>query len=218
MKKILYSILQISGGHISAARAIIAAMEEIKTCPLEHKLIDFTAKIKTFWTTISNSYQIMNEYFPWSWKALFYSTNDPKRCNRIYNIFYPMLYAKKTLKIFEEEKPDLVVSLVGPATQGIVRAIKDMGKSIPVITIVLDPVTFHASWADPRVDRIVVATEEARDRSIKFGMPEEKIKVIGFPIHPRFLQDYGAKEDLKRGFDLDPHIFTALIMGGGVGI
>ena len=102
MKKILYAILENSGGHISAARAIIAAMDELKAGPFEHKLVDFSKEIRTFWTNVAYAYQIMNEYFPWSWKALYYSTNDHKRVEKIYNLFYPLLYARKTLKIFKE--------------------------------------------------------------------------------------------------------------------
>jgi len=218
MKKILYSILGNSGGHVSAARAVIAAMEELKFGPFEHESIDFTLRIKTFWTDIAYAFPKIDDYLPWSWKMFYYLTNEPKKINILYNIFYPLLYEKKILKIFEEEKPDLVVSLVGPPTQGMVRVIRALGRKIPIITVVLDPVSVHASWVDPGVDCMVVATEEARATCIKFGMPEEKIKVIGFPVHPRFLQDYGTKEELRKRFDLDPYTFTVLAMGGGAGL
>ena len=38
------------------------------------------------------------------------------------------------------------------------------------------------------------------------------------PINPGFLKNYGSKEDLRKEFDLDPHTFTILLMGGGGGI
>jgi len=218
VKKIYYSILKNSGGHISAARAIAAAMEELKVGPFEHKLGDLSLKVRTFWTNIAYAYSFMNEYFPWTWKALYYSTNDPKRVSRLYDICYPLLFAKKIKKFLEKEKPDLILSMVGPPTQGIIRAIERSGKSIPLIIIALDPVTLHASWMDPKADLMIVATEEARETCLKFGMPPAKVRDIGFPIHPRFLQNYGSKEDLRRGFDLNPDIFTVLLMGGGAGI
>jgi 1,2-diacylglycerol 3-beta-galactosyltransferase len=218
VKKIYYSILKNSGGHVSAARAIAAAMEELKVGPFEHKLGDLVVKVRTFWTNFAYSYSFLNEYFPWAWKAAYYATNDPKRVRKLYDICYPFLFARKIKKFLEEEKPDLILSMVGPPTQGIIRAIKKSGKTIPVITIALDPVSIHATWVDPRADVMIVATEEARETCLQFGMPPKKVRDIGFPIHPRFLQDYGSKEDLRREFDLDPDTFTVLLMGGGAGI
>ena len=218
MKKILYSTLYNSGGHISSCRAVIAAMDELKLGPFEQKMIDFSLKIKTFWTDIAYAYTLMNEYFPWSWKALYYFTNSPGMMNIMYGLFYPLFYARKFPKILEEENPDIIVSMCGPPTRGLVRAVKDMGKPTPIITIILDPITLHASWVDPEVDCVVAATPEAKELCLKFGMPEEKIKVFGMPIHPKFLKNYGTKEELRKKLGLDPQLFTILLMGGGAGI
>ena len=88
MKKIIYSVLGNSGCHVSAAEAIIAGINELKLGPFEHKLIDLTLKIKTFWTSIAYAFPKTNEYFPWLWKKFYYSTNEPRRINILYNIFY----------------------------------------------------------------------------------------------------------------------------------
>lgn len=217
MKKIVYAISGNTGGHVSAARAVMAAMDELKIGPFQHKLIDFFAKTSRFWDFSSNSYAVMNEYFPWLYKIVYEYSNNPKRIRNLAKINFPFM-GRRIAKVIKEEAPDLIVSMFGPTHQPIMRALEYLNLKIPVVTYVLDPVSVHASWVDPKVDCHIVATEEARDRSIELGMPEDKIKDIGFPIHPGFLENYGNKEDLRRGFDLDPYIFTALIMGGGAGI
>jgi len=203
---------------MSSARAIMAAMEELKGGPYEHRLMDITLKIKTIFTFFTYAYAAMNEHFPLMWKVIYDGYNDPRATKRWYDVFYPLFYASKMNRILDEEKPDVVVSLVPHVNPLLVRAIKDAGRNIPLITVVLDPITFHSSWVDPKVDRLVVASEEAYALATKYGMPEEKIKVSGMPIHPRFLMDYGSKSELRRGFDLEPDVFTVLLMGGGGGI
>jgi len=218
LKKIVYLICGHTGGHISSAKAIIAAMEGLKIGPFEHKIIDLTMQAKTFWTSIFYSYPIIAEFFPWLYKTTYYFSNDPNRLNKMYNIFYPFLYSKKLKQFLNDEKPNLIVPLVALAPKAIVKALKETNLSIPTITVVLDPVSVHAGWVHPDINYQLVATEEAKDACIKLGMPKDKISVIGFPIHPKFLQKNLNKDLLRKEMGLSPNKFTALVMGGGIGI
>lgn len=217
MKKILYAISYNTGGHVSAAKAMIAAMEGLKLGPFDHKLIDLFSKTSGFWNFFQNSYSVTNEYFPWFYNMVYHYFNDPKRYLKTIELDFPSV-RKRIAKVIKEEKPDLILSMFGPTNHLITRALEYLGIKTPVVTYVLDPINVNFAWVNPDVDCQLVATQEARDTCIKFGMPEEKIKIMGFPVHPGFLQDYGRKEDLRKRFGLDPQLFTLFLIGGGSGI
>jgi len=54
--------------------------------------------------------------------------------------------------------------------------------------------------------------------AVKYGMPEEKIKVLGLPIDPTFVHKDREKAELReKVHHLSPRFFTVLLMGGGEG-
>ena len=216
-KKILYSIAShAGGGHITCAKAIIDALTQVKGEVYEHKIIDLAARGTKFWNFISNSYGFMSEHTPWLFKFMYYSTNDPSRFKALFNLYYP-LYKNTLFDILNREKPDLILSLFAPPTSFLVRGVRELKWDVPVIAVVLDPISVHASWVDPGITRQVVATEEARQACIQFGLAPEKIKVIGFPTNPNFLKEFGDKRKHRREMGLEPELFTVLLMGGGIG-
>jgi 1,2-diacylglycerol 3-beta-galactosyltransferase len=79
-------------------------------------------------------------------------------------------------------------------------------------------VTTHALWYDNRADLILVPTETARLRALKYNMPPEKVRVVGLPVADRYCQPVGSKTTLreKLGWPLDKPI--VLLMGGGEGM
>jgi processive 1,2-diacylglycerol beta-glucosyltransferase len=62
-----------------------------------------------------------------------------------------------------------------------------------------------------------VASEEARNRLIKEGVPENNIKLFGIPIDPKFTKFHDRLTLINR-FGLNPELQTVLIMGGGQGL
>ena len=125
---------------------------------------------------------------------------------------------KRVARLLEEEKPDLILSLFQLSNHIVIDTAKKYFPSIPTATVVQDLITIHYTWVDPQVDLHIVPTEEARDASIKFGMDEKKIKILGFPMRPSFLKPTPSKLELRKEWGLSPDLFTIFIMGGGVGI
>ena len=62
-----------------------------------------------------------------------------------------------------------------------------------------------------------MATEEAKKRAIEFGMPKDKVKLLGLPIRPDFALKDAQKARQREKIDLKPKLFTILMMGGGEG-
>ena len=118
------------------------------------------------------------------------------------------------LKLLTEVKPDLILS-VHPNFNGSILNILEKEKiNIPFITLIADLVNIYPLWADSRANYIISPTVEAQNKCIEFGIPDEKIRVSGFPVRSRFfLKNFNQRKFYKKGQSL-----TCLIMSGGEGV
>ena len=119
------------------------------------------------------------------WEKVFnYSAENPELIDK----FIEMLIRKNFLKLLDEEKPDLILSVHPNFNGSILNILEKEFIKIPFITLIADLVNISPLWADKRADYIICPTIEARDKCIEYGVPAEKIKVIGFPVRSRFLE------------------------------
>ncbi len=61
-------------------------------------------------------------------------------------------------------------------------------------TIVTDSITVNSVWHRPSCDCFVVANEETAEVMRRAGVPREKIRVLGFPVTPRFASNDGSRQ------------------------
>lgn len=101
---------------------------------------------------------------------------------------------KEFCRVIEQKRPDLIVS-VHPSFVGSVEDILDeRDLNIPVISFIADLDNVSRIWADNRSLYTVCPTENARRTMLKYGVPENKIKVFGFPVRKRFGQTWPDRE------------------------
>ena len=216
MKKILYLFSDTGGGHRSAATALIKAVEHEKGDEVHQEMVDVFAECSGFLNIFAKLYAPVIKYVPWFWGKLYNFLDDDAKLKQLEKMSKPFII-KQLAKMFKRKSPDCVVSVHPMVNQLTYQAMIDSGLDAPLITVITDPMTFHRAWIDPRVDMLIVATEEARKNAIKFGMPEEKIKVLGLPIDPAFvLKDKEKAEQRAKAHHLSV-FFTVLLMGGGEG-
>jgi processive 1,2-diacylglycerol beta-glucosyltransferase len=77
--------------------------------------------------------------------------------------------------------------------------------------------TDHSCWIYPSTDQYIVGSCIVRDSLINLGVGEGRIAVTGIPIRQQFLQSI-QREEIFRKYNLDPHLPTVLVMGGGCGL
>jgi UDP-N-acetylglucosamine:LPS N-acetylglucosamine transferase len=140
----------------------------------------------------------------------------PNESNLIYRLGVNYLR-----QLFERFCPQVVIS-VHPMTQHLfARVMKELGllDTIPLVTVVTDPCYgFWRGWACEDVSLYLVATEEAQQQLIDFGISPEKIKICGIPIHPKF--HYEQEEEritARTELGLDPEKFTLFVNAGWIG-
>jgi len=215
MKKILYLYSDTGGGHRAAAHALISAVKKLKGDEVEQEAIDVFASGSSFLNIFARLYAPVISYAPWFWRMLWFGLNNPKGLEVLEKIASPFILSN-LIKIFDQKKPDVIVSIHPLVNHLSINAIKKIGRHIPFVTVGMDPVDLHKSWVSPDTDMMVVATEEAKKICLTEGLPENKIKVMGLPIDPRFM-DRHDKEETRKQFGLAKDKFTVLVMGGGEG-
>src|SRR5580765_4704385 len=217
--KILIISSDTGGGHRSAAAAIVAGLEGfvkgessairvIRAVVESHHL---AAKLVAIYNWLLRNKQHWMKYYYWLINRFRPDTRE---------FFY-----KRTVGYVagqcEKWCPHVVVS-VHPLTQHMfARVLKELGlaERIPLVTVVTDPYYgFWKGWACDDVRLYLVATEDARRQLIDYGIPPERIKVSGMPVHPKFsFPGDDAARVARKALGLDPEKFTVFVNAGWEG-
>jgi UDP-N-acetylglucosamine:LPS N-acetylglucosamine transferase len=217
-KKFLIITSETGGGHTSAATAIADGLKRfaapdclvniVRAIEESHLLAQKLAELYNY---LLRYHQPLMKYYYWAIER--FRPNES-------NLFYRMT-SRYVRQLFERYCPQVVVS-VHPMTQHFLgRMLRELGllDRIPLVTVVTDPCYgFWRGWACEEVSLYLVATEDARRQLIDYGVPEEKIKICGIPIHPKFqFQSEDDKLAARGELGLDPEKFTVFINAGWVG-
>lgn len=119
------------------------------------------------------------------------------------------------IKLLRKLKPDLILCVHPVFNTPVLNILKELRVNIPFVTFIADLVSISPLWADKRADCIICPTEEAKERCIGFGIAEESIKVMGFPVRARFTQHI-TNNIQNPNYSLDKPL-KCLIMSGGEG-
>lgn len=217
--KILIISSDTGGGHKSAAAAIVAGVQKfwggdsyavrvVKAVEESHHL---SAKLVAFYNWVLRHRQHWMKYLYWFVNRFRPETRE----------FFHRRSIGFVRDIFERWCPHVVVS-VHPLTQHIfARVLKELGLAgtIPLVTVVTDPCYgFWKGWACDDVTLYLVASEEAKQQLVDYGVQPERIKVSGMPVHPKFeLPDERVAQAARRELGLDPNKFTVFVNAGWVG-
>ena len=212
---IVFYFSDTGGGHRSAAEAIIEAIHIEYKDKVTTEMVDF---FKDYAPRPFNRVGDMYPYMvkaPRLWSAGFHATDGRAQARAITTTMWPL--ARQAAKALVKSHPaDLIVTVHAFANT---FALKALGKDRPpFINVVTDMVTTHALWYDNRADLILVPTETARKRAIKYNMPPEKVKVVGLPVADKYCKPMKRKSTLRKklGWTLDQSI--VLMVGGGEGM
>jgi len=212
---IVFYFSDTGGGHRSAAEAIIEAMNLEYKNQVTTEMVDF---FKDYAPRPFNRAAAMYPYMvkaPQLWRASFRVTDGRARARVITTTMWPI--ARQAARALVKSHPADLIVTVHPFANSF--ALKALGKDRPpFINVVTDMVTTHALWYDNRADMILVPTETARRRAIKYRMPPEKVHVVGLPVADQYCRPLGRKGILRKklGWPLGKPII--LLVGGGEGM
>lgn len=164
------------------------------------------------WVKVGKSYGLVTRNAKDLWKLAW---KVSKRNPSFIHEFTELTIRENFIKTLRKYKPDLILSVHPVFNTPIINILKEYKINIPFAVFVADLVSISPLWADSRADSIICPTEEAKERCMGFGVPEQKIKVLGFPVRSRFTQ-HVEKGNVNNDYNLDRPL-ECLIMSGGEG-
>src|SRR5574338_282212 len=176
---ILFLFSDTGGGHRSATEAIIEALHLEYDDSFSMEMVDF------FKSYAPLPFNKMPDWYPEMvkaprlWSASFYATDGRARARVITSTMWPAV-RHAAIQLIQGHPADLVVTVHPFANTFALKALK-AGRP-PFITVVTDMVTTHALWFDRRADLILVPTESARERALRYHMDPERVCVVGLPV------------------------------------
>lgn len=211
------------GGHKSAAEAIQAALTELGA---SKQLGD---RLQLHMDAIAERSHPVNRFFvdlynfllrhKQSWMKYYYdflTAIKPNDSELGYRLIKPLLR-----ELVTKEAPTVIVSVHPMLNHYLARNRRELGltKTVRLIEVVTDPnQQLWKAWACPEVDLIVAPNDIARDKLVEWGVQPERIRILGMPIHSKFLQPASTnRADFMKAVGLDPSLLTVCVNAGWAG-
>jgi processive 1,2-diacylglycerol beta-glucosyltransferase len=159
--------------------------------------------------TSGRIYNTLAVHCPYLWEIIY-------RMADVFPVLINFLTAqclkKNLLKHIESSQPDIIISVHAAFVGSTLMLLEGAGLSIPVVSIVADLDNVTKLWADKRALAVICPTEEAKQKMVSSGMPEDKVKVLGFPIRQEFINRVDSHTD-----QAENEILSALLVSGSQG-
>lgn len=213
---VLFLFSDTGGGHRSAAEALIEAINLEFSDQITTEMVDFFIEYAPPPFDLAPASYPPMAHMPEMWKWGFQLSDNPRRTRAINKVFWPYV-SRAAYRLIEEHPCDLFVSVHPIVNTPILRALGQKNRT-PYLTVVTDLVTTHAFWFHNWSDLIIVATPEARERAIQYGVQPDHVCVLGLPVAARFCQPPGDCQALRSGLGWPQDKPVILLIGGGEGM
>jgi 1,2-diacylglycerol 3-beta-galactosyltransferase len=219
-KRVLLAYLNTGGGHRSTAHAVAETLRNLYGGRVHVDLVDVTAEYFSWpLSELSATYRALVQFHGWPWALTYHLTNGPRRLALLRDLWWH-LTSSAVQTLLDDHSPDVVVCCHPLLKAPFVQALRVKSPEKPLITLVTDLASGHASWFVCGNDRCLVATEQARERAITCGVPSYLVEMTGLPAKSCFVdaaqRDPGTARE-KLGLDPDGPVVLLLSGADGVG-
>src|ERR671915_647218 len=215
--EILFATIAAGGGHVAGAHAMSEAIERYYPGRFALRVSDYMEDLGII---------RLDRFHKDSWRRALRYPVLARVGQRVIDAFPRLTIAveRRILRDFaqaaaadlREDPPLLVVSNHGLITTGLAEAKHRYSLEIPVLTFATEPFNISAYWAEPRADRVIAASEDGRRRLLRFGVPADRMTIIGRPVRQAFL-NAPPKSEARERLGLEDR-FTCVISFGGEGV
>jgi UDP-N-acetylglucosamine:LPS N-acetylglucosamine transferase len=215
--EILFATIAAGGGHVAGAHAMAEAIERYYPGRFELRVSDYMKDLGVV---------RLDRFHKDSWRRALRYPILARTGQRVIDAFPRLTIAveRRILRDFaraaaddlKKDPPLLVVSNHGLITTGLAEARYRHGLQVPVLTFATEPFNISAYWGEPRADRVIAASEDGWRRLRRFGVPAERMTIIGRPVRQAFL-NAPAKAEAREYLGLEDR-FTCLVSFGGEGV
>jgi processive 1,2-diacylglycerol beta-glucosyltransferase len=214
--KVLFFSANAGTGHNNAATALANAAREIDGS-IQTKIVNsYDFLNQPLGKVMEEGYLQLLRLLPTLY-GYFYDRNSKKKSLSNIKNWLTRISASNFKLLIDQEKPDLIVC-THAFPCGIIAELKQKHSlETKVIGVVTDFVV-SPFWLYPETDIYLIASEDLKVDFKKSGISDDKVKITGIPIDPRFNGAGISKQEAreKLGLQLDQPVL--LIMGGGLGM
>lgn len=187
MRTVLVCSAGFGEGHHTAARNLCAALDELGgPREVRAEFVDLLAKRHPRVSKLlAGSYLAVLNRTPWLWAAV-YRRFDHTPGSGVPDALFATLRAA-LVELLERTRPAAVVAtypLYGYVLDDIAR--RGGPRDFLRVTLITDSTTVNAIWLRCGTDFYSVPDEGTAAAVRQAGIPGEKVRVLGFPVHPRF--------------------------------
>lgn len=215
---ILFASIAAGGSHMSAARAIIEAVEQEHPSEYRFQILDIMKEL---------GFHRFDRHHKQTWRGAlthplsiyvvqFVIDNFPRITNLVLRAMLRPVARKAAVRFGRPDGPALIVATHSWTVVCMTLAQIRFGMRIPVVSFEVSTLNANALWAEPRVERYVTASQISKDRLERLGVSPAKVDVVGYPVQKAFI-DAPSKPEARRLLGLCNR-FTCLISLGGEGI
>jgi UDP-N-acetylglucosamine:LPS N-acetylglucosamine transferase len=220
-QKILFLYLKTGGGHLSAAKALSAEIEEYFDDEAEAVIVDAVPPDAGFRRDfLEKGYGVMVNDNPWMWK---WTYNLSRLFPFVWFEMQAVYYGLRThiRSQILKHNPDKIVFLHFLLVDPTLRILSEEGLDIKHMSIVLDPYTAHPIWYYRRDNPLIVFSNRVKNYAVnRYHYDPDKISVYPLLLKKEFEQRLPEEKipELKVKYGFDPKKGLTLFAGGGDGI
>jgi 1,2-diacylglycerol 3-beta-galactosyltransferase len=213
MTDILIAYSDTGGGHRAAAIAVRDELSWLRADTHTTLLDPFAQCPRWPFRSLSTSYPRVIAHAPWLWQAGFRVTNTRRRTQVLQQLAWPAM-RHTFVDIAHTYAPDVIVS-----THPLLTApLRRVYPRTPIVVIVTDLISGHASWYNAGADLTSVPSLAARDVAIRTGLPKDAVCVLGVPVARTFASVPGERPALLARLGWSAARPVILLAGGADGV
>ena len=213
-RRFLLMYITTSSGHHRASCALEQTIRSLDPSAEVIAVDGFQYTSRFVRWAISRSYLSLIRHQPDVWEYLYDNPSVHRRIQDLQSLLH-RYHAVKLQGLLDRVRPDVIACTQAYPCGVVAHFKKHQRVDIPLVGILTDYAP-HLYWFHDAVDVYVVPSESVERRFLTKGVEADRVKVLGIPIDPQFLHT-SSREEVARGYGLDPALPTILVMGGGGG-
>ncbi len=220
MGKYLFLYLKTGGGHLAPAKAVAEKIMAKRKGDAEIILYDGLSESRPFARRIiEDGYKNAVNKAVWTFELL-YALHKIRPVSKITSAIVSGYVKPGLEKQILTLLPKKIVIFHFFLIKPVFEIIEKYNLNIPVLTVVTDPFTAHPIWFLQKDQNFIVFSEMLKEKCIRKGISEEKLKVFPFVLDRKFSQKISDSKSLiiRNSLGFEPDSKVILIMGGGDGM
>lgn len=214
--KILILTASTGGGHKSAAAALKDTINKADSNTVVEIEDGLKYCGKMYNKLICDGYVVLATKTPKLYGTLYHISDKKNPINSLCNNINSR-EGRKLVSLFEEKKPDVVISCHAFVTTMLAMLKRKHMISVPVISLITDFAP-HRTYFAPGIDAYVTSNENMLEEIKSYNLiSPDRIYPLGIPIGDKFYKTQN-KEQTAKDLGLDAGKPTVLLMSGSFGV